>query len=65
MDHMGSIVLSQVLPYTLEGWSKTANSEELHPYYNKRTELSVEGGCITWGSTLIIAPQGRSKVLSE
>ena len=39
-------VLSQVLCYTLEGWPKTANSEELTPYYTKRTELSVDDGCI-------------------
>ena len=26
-------VLSQVLRYTLEGWPKTANSEEVAPYY--------------------------------
>ena len=39
-------VLSQVLRYTLEGWPKTVNSEELTPYYTKRTELSVEDGCI-------------------
>ena len=58
-------VLSQVLRYTLEGWPKTANSEELTPYYTKRTELSVEDGCILWGTRVIVPPQGRSKVLSE
>ena len=58
-------VLSQVLRYTLEGWPKIANSEELTPYYTKRTELSVEDGCILWGTRVIVPPQGRSKVLSE
>ena len=41
-------VLSQVLRYTLEGWPKAVNSKELTPYYTKRTELSVEDGCILW-----------------
>ena len=58
-------VLSQVLRYTLEGWPKTTNSEELSLYYTKRTELSVEDGCILWGTRVIVPPQGRSKVLSE
>ena len=58
-------VLSQVRRYTLEGWPKTANSEELTPYYTKRTELSVEDGCTLWGTRVIVPPQGRSKVLSE
>ena len=58
-------VLSQVLRYTLEGWPKAVNSEELTPYYTKRTELSVEDGCILWGTRVIVRPQGRSKVLSE
>ena len=58
-------VLSQVLRYILEGWPKAVNSEELTPYYTKRTELSVEDGCILWGTRVIVPPQGRSKVLSE
>ncbi|XP_044184326.1 LOW QUALITY PROTEIN: uncharacterized protein K02A2.6-like [Acropora millepora] len=57
--------LSQVIRYTLEGWPKAVNSEELTPYYTKRTELSVEDGCILWGTRVIVPPQGRSKVLSE
>ena len=58
-------LLSQVLRYTLEGWPKAVNSEELTPYYTKRTELIVEDGCILWGTRVIVPPQGRSKVLSE
>ena len=58
-------VLSQVLRYTLEGWPEAVNSEELTPYYTKRAELSVEDGCILWGTRVIVPPQGRSKVLSE
>ena len=56
---------SQVLRYTLEGWPKAVNSDELTSYYTKRTELSVEDGGILWGTRVIVPPQGRSKFLSE
>ena len=52
-------VLSQVLRYTLEGWPKAVNSEELTPYYTKRTELSVEDGCILWGNQSYRTPTGE------
>ena len=58
-------VLSQVLRYTLEGWPKAVNSDELTPYYTKRTKLSVKDGGILWGTRVIVPPQGRSKFLSE
>ena len=57
--------LSQVLRYTLEGWPTTNNSEELNPYFSKRTELSVEDGCVLWGARVVVPSQGRSKVLTE
>ena len=58
-------ILSQVLPFTLEGWPATCNSEELSPYFGKKSELSIGDGCLLWGSRVIVPPQGRSKVLTE
>ena len=58
-------ILSQVLGFTLEGWPSKNSSEELNPYFTKRTELSVEYGCILWGARVVVPPQGRSKVLTE
>ena len=31
--------------------------------YNRRTEISVEDGCLLWGTRVIIPPKGREKVL--
>ena len=39
-------ILSQVLGFILEGWPSKNSSKELNPYFTKRTELSVEDGCI-------------------
>ena len=58
-------VLSQVHNLILEGWPAKNSSEELHPYFTKRTELSVEDGCVLWGARVVVPPQGRSKILTE
>ena len=58
-------ILSQVLRFTLEGWPMTNGNEELNPYFSKRTELSVEDGCVLWGARVVVTPQGRLKVLTE
>ena len=38
--------------------------EELKPYFRTRYELSVEDGCVLWGSKVVIPPKGRSSALS-
>ena len=58
-------ILSQVLRFILEEWPTKNNSEELNPYFTKRSELSVEDGCVLWGTRVAVPPQGRSKLLSE
>lgn len=58
-------VMSQVLRFALEGWPKSCDSKTFKPYLNKKLELSVEEGCLLWGTRVIIPPPGRSKVLVE
>ena len=58
-------VLSQVLCFTLQGWPTTNSSVELNPFFSKKTELSVEDGCVLWGARVVVPPQGRSKILTE
>ena len=58
-------ILSQVLRFILEEWPTKTNSEELNPYFNKRSELSVEDGCVLWGTRVVVPPQGRSKIITE
>ena len=58
-------ILSWMLRFILEGWPTKNSSEELNPYFTKRSELSVEDGCVLWGARVVVPPQGRSKVLTE
>ena len=37
----------------------------IQPYYHRKTELSVQDGCLLWGRRVIIPPQGWKKVLEE
>ena len=56
-------VLSKVHQYALGNWPATCSSEELRPYFNRRTEISVEDGCLLWGARVVVPPKGRLKVL--
>ncbi|KAL5256343.1 hypothetical protein ACHWQZ_G011539 [Mnemiopsis leidyi] len=58
-------ILSKVLHYIRNGWPDKGIqfSEEMTAYWNRRSELSVELGCITWGCRVIIPSKLRSTVL--
>ena len=50
-------VLSKVHQYALGNWPNiTCPSKELQPYFNRRTEVSVENGCLLWGTRVIVPP---------
>ncbi len=57
-------VLSRVKQYVLLGWPSTVRDAELQPYYFRRDELSVDAGCLLWGSRLIVPPQGREEIMN-
>ena len=57
-------MLSQVLQFVLYGWPLSVEEEALKPYFARREELSVHGGCLLWGSRVVIPPQGREEVLN-
>lgn len=57
-------VLSQVKEFIMTSWPESRD-EELQPYFNRRTELSIHDGCIMWGARVIIPPQGRRYLLDE
>ncbi len=46
-------VLSEVWRYTKNGgqWQST---DALKPYWNRRQELSVQGGCVMWGIRVVV-----------
>ena len=60
-------ILSQVVQFVLKGWpTKLAPDKiDLKPYFNRKTELSVDRGCLLWGSRVVIPPKYHEAVLSE
>lgn len=56
-------VLSKVITYTLSGDWPMVVDDEFRPFYNRRTELSCEQGCLMWGSRVVIPPRLRTRAL--
>ena len=57
-------VLSKVLLYSQKGWPSKVD-ENLKPYFRRRLELSIEGGCLLWGTRVIVPKRLRESVLQE
>ena len=59
-------VLSKVYSFVLDGWPESNTDIEILPYFKRRTELSVNQGCLLWGSRVIIPPEYQeAKLLAE
>ena len=58
------LILSRVIRFTKTGWPESV-SEVLKPYFHRRTELSVEGDCLLWGTRVVIPKQLQSALLQE
>ncbi|XP_042372461.1 uncharacterized protein K02A2.6-like [Plectropomus leopardus] len=58
-------VLSQVKTFLLQGWPSVVEGEELRPYAKRKTELSLQDGCIFWGARVIVPPPGRAQIMDE
>lgn len=56
-------ILSKVLDFTTHGWPHFTDEEQVKPYANKSTELSVEKGCLLWGSRVVVPPTHRKEIL--
>ena len=57
-------ILSQVMQFVLQGWPPVVEDAHLQPYFTRRNELSVQAGCLLWGSQVIVTPQGREEVMN-
>lgn len=57
-------LLSKVLFYTQVGWPSKVSDDALAPYLVRRSELSVDRECVTWGNRVIVPMSLRGKVLS-
>ena len=58
------IILSKVLRYVKSGWPQQV-SRVLQPYFARRFELSVEGGCLLWGIRVIIPKKLQGRTIEE
>ena len=56
-------ILSKVVTYISQGWPNIDYQKPLSLYYNKQYELSVENGCVLWGSRVVIPHCGHQHVL--
>ena len=56
-------VLSRVRWKVLSGWV-TSDEPELQPYQPRAAELSVQDGCLLWGSRVVVPEKGREAVIS-
>ena len=52
-------VLSKVYQFTLNGWPHHCPDVQLHPYFSRKAELTIEGGYVLWGNKIIVPPHGR------
>ncbi|KAJ7995326.1 hypothetical protein DPEC_G00243390 [Dallia pectoralis] len=57
-------VLSEVMDIIVKGKS-AGDAPDLKHYLSKRTELSVQSGCLLWGRRVIIPPALRKPVLQQ
>ena len=49
----------------IPGWPPVIEDDGLRPYAKRKTDLSVQDGCILWGSRVVVLPPGRSQVMDE
>ncbi|KAL5517714.1 hypothetical protein EMCRGX_G003317 [Ephydatia muelleri] len=55
-------VLSRVRRMVLHGWQQQ-EGVDFQPYQQRKHELSVEDGCVLWGSRVVVPPAGREAVV--
>ena len=58
--------LAKVFKYTESGWpSKSPKDPVLAPFWVKREELSLQDGCVLWGTRVVVPPKLRQSILNE
>ena len=58
------IVLSKVLQYTQQGWPAEV-SETIQPYAARKSEITIEDGCLLWGIRVIIPKRLQAGMLRD
>ena len=57
-------IISQVLLFLEYGWPE-AVEEELKFFFHRKDELSMQQGCLLWGSRVVVPQKGRESMLNE
>ena len=57
-------LLARVRTQVKEGWID-GEEENMKPFNRRKSELSVQDGCILWGNRVVVPEQGRSKVVQQ
>ena len=57
-------LLSKVRLSLLQGW-RTIDDDDMKPFNRRKNELSIQDGCILWGTRVVIPKKGQSKVLDQ
>ena len=58
-------ILCKVFELTSSGWPQNCTDPELEPYFSRRGELSIEDGCLMWGTRVIIPSVLQHQLLDE
>ena len=58
-------VLSRVAQLIQHGWPMHDLDPAFQPYSVRKTELSVQDGCVLWGSRVVVPPPGREAMLQQ
>ena len=56
-------LLSRVKENVRQGWKDTDDGE-MRPFQNRKLELSLQDGCLLWGSRVIVPPSERERIVS-
>lgn len=58
--------LAPVVQFVQQGWpSSCREQDQLAPFLNKKTELSIYEGCLLWESRVIVPTSCRESVVTE
>ena len=58
-------VLSRVIKYLEIGWPAKVNDAALSPFYRRQSDLSLEAGCVLWGSRVLIPTTLQPAMMKE
>ena len=57
-------ILSRVVKYTKQGWP-SVGKKELEPFHRRKDELTIQDGCLMWGSRVVIPSKYHAQLLVE